>query len=133
MTRMRSFTRSLLHLPAIGRSERIAVGSAKADPTAIRSERPMAGRWRRLRVNDLIRVIGIPKDWDKPNHPIDPSTRDLFERLITRRRPLRICEIDERGIPWIQCRFRLPNGDWDDHSLAVDTDDSWTPFRKPRP
>jgi hypothetical protein len=44
----------------------------------------------------------------------------VYKKLLTRRRPLRIAEIDEYGIPWIHCRFRGQDGQWEYHSLAFD-------------
>jgi hypothetical protein len=81
--------------------------------------------WRKLRVGDRIRIIRLPTEWNiVPGYHVPPCTRRLYKRLITRRRPVRISEIDEWGLPWIHCKFRRPNGGWEYHFLAVN-DDSW--------
>jgi hypothetical protein len=33
---------------------------------------------------------------------------------------MRICEIDDWGMPWIRCRFRRKNGRWVHHGLGLD-------------
>jgi hypothetical protein len=52
------------------------------------------------------------------------DTRRLFRRLITRRRSLRICEIDDDGLPWIRCRF-FHRGRWEHHALTI-IENCWT-------
>jgi hypothetical protein len=66
----------------------------------------------------------MPSDADAPGYFFAPETRRLYQRLIARRRPLRVFQIDEYGLPWVACRFRLPDGRWEHHWLAVN-DDSW--------
>gem|GEM_PF-5494481 len=50
------------------------------------------------------------------------ETRSVYQRLIDRKRSVRIYKIDESGLPWIQCRWQLKNGTWQYHSLAVNHD-----------
>jgi hypothetical protein len=59
-----------------------------------------------------------------------PETRRLYRKLIARKRPVRVFQIDEYRLPWISCRFRLPSGRWEHHWLAIN-DDSWVQV-KPR-
>ena len=80
--------------------------------------------WRELRVGDLIRIVRLPTGVDTPGYTFHPCTRRLYKRLIARRRPLRVCRIDQWGAPWVRCRFRCKDGLWEHHSLAVN-DDSW--------
>ena len=56
-------------------------------------------------------------------------TRRQYKKLIARRRPVRVFEIDEYGGPWIHCQFRDKNGNWEYHVLCVD-DDSWVAVKK---
>ena len=84
----------------------------------------MTDDWRNLRVGDRIRIVRMPSDFSKPGYYVHPSTRRLYKKLIARRRSVRVYEIDEYGGPWISCRFRDRNGDWEYHALCVD-DDSW--------
>ncbi len=76
--------------------------------------------WRTLRVGDKIRLIEIPPEFLQKGYSIDPGTMRVYKKLLARRRPLRIAEIDEYGIPWIRCRFRRKNGPWESHWLAFD-------------
>jgi hypothetical protein len=84
----------------------------------------MAEDWRDLRVGDRVRIVRMPSDADAPGITFHAETRRLYKRLIARRRSVRVFEIDEWGLPWIRCRFRLKDGRWEYHWLAIN-DDSW--------
>jgi hypothetical protein len=86
--------------------------------------------WRQLKVGDRVRIVRMPSGVDEPGYRFPAETRRLYERLIERGYPQRIYEIDEWGLPWIDCRFRLADGQWEHHLLAVN-DDSWV-LVKPR-
>jgi hypothetical protein len=79
----------------------------------------MVETWQELRVGDRIRLVAEPPEWQRPGYHLPPCTRRLWLRLIARRRPLRVCEVDEWGVPWVQCRFRLPGGGWEHQHLAI--------------
>jgi hypothetical protein len=53
---------------------------------------------------------------------IHRDTMRVYQQLLARKRSLRICEVDEYGSPWIECRFRRKNGRWEWHSLSFDHD-----------
>ena len=80
--------------------------------------------WRKLTVGDRIRIVRMPSGVDAPGYTFHRDTRNLYKRLIARGYAQRISEIDEWGLPWIECRFLLPDGRWEYHFLAVN-DDSW--------
>ena len=81
--------------------------------------------WQTLRVGDRVRIVRLPYYADMPDRSFHPETRRLYKRLIARRRSLRVYEVDEEyGLPWIACRFRMANGRWEYHTLAIN-DDSW--------
>ena len=84
----------------------------------------MSDSWRSLRIGDRIRIIRLPTAWDQPGYIVPLCTRRLYKRLIQRARPLRVSEIDAWGLPYIRCRFKMENGAWEHHFLAVN-DDSW--------
>jgi hypothetical protein len=84
----------------------------------------MNERWCDLRVGDRIRIVRLPSEWNLPGYHVPPCTKRLYQRLIARRRSVRISEIDELGLPWIRCQFRSRSGGWEYHFLAVN-DDSW--------
>lgn len=84
----------------------------------------MAEPWRSLCVGDRIRIVRMPSGIDELGYLFFAETRRLYERLIERGRSLRVREIDEQGLPWILCGFKLFDGTWEWHYLAVN-DDSW--------
>lgn len=87
--------------------------------------------WRSLRVGDEIKIVRLPSYADTPGISFPRETRLLYQKLIARRRSSRIWEVDAWGAPWIRCRFRRKNGDWEHHYLAV-CDDSWVRVKKRR-
>jgi hypothetical protein len=85
--------------------------------------------WQALRVGDRIRLIAEPPEWRQPGYHAPPDTRRLVRRLIARGRPLRICEVDEWGVPWVRCRVRRRTGSWEQHFVAI-TEGGWVRVRK---
>jgi len=75
--------------------------------------------WRELQVGDKIRLLEIPPEFLQEGYHVHRDTMQVYKRLLARRRPLRISEIDEDGLPWIECRFRCQDGRWEHHFLAV--------------
>jgi len=75
--------------------------------------------WMQLRVGDFVRLVEFPPEFLLPNRGIHRSTRQVYKRLLARRRPLRVYEIDETNLPWIRCQFRRKNGFWEYHYLAI--------------
>ena len=83
-----------------------------------------------LRVGDWIRITGIAGD-GVPGYYILPETVRVYKKLVARNRPVRIREIDEYGAPWYRCMFRMRNGKWEGHDLAVfDSDGNWIPVKR---
>jgi hypothetical protein len=80
--------------------------------------------WRDLQVGDRIRIVRIPSEFDLPGYYVHRDTRRLYQRLIARRRSVRVYQVDSWGLPWIRCQFRRTNGRWEYHWLAIN-DDSW--------
>jgi len=77
-----------------------------------------------LKLGDRIRIVRLPPEWKTANYHVTRSTREVFRRLIARRRPIRINEIDERGLPWIRCQFIGRTGRKEIHFLVID-DGCW--------
>lgn len=88
----------------------------------------VAEAWQELEVGDRIRLVAEPPEWRQPGYHVPTSTRRLVRRLIARRRPLRIYEVDEWGSPWVCCRFRRAAGDWEHHFLSI-TQGGWVRVR----
>lgn len=84
----------------------------------------MNEEWKDLKVGDRIRIVRMPSGVDEPEYTFHRDTRKLYTRLIARGYAQRISKICEWCLPWIECRFQLPDGRWEYHSLAVN-DDSW--------
>src|SRR5260221_4882930 len=66
--------------------------------------------WRNLKVGDKIRLIEIPPEFLQEDYFVHRDTMRLYKKLLRNRRAIRICDIDEWGLPWIHCRSRLKNG-----------------------
>ncbi|MBN2577364.1 MAG: hypothetical protein JXB10_00040 [Pirellulales bacterium] len=64
----------------------------------------------------------MPSEFDRPDYYLPRETRRIYQRLLERRRPLRVQQIDDDGIPWIHCRFQSKNGVWEYHYLAFNHD-----------
>ncbi len=90
--------------------------------------------WRDLRIGDRVRIVRFPAEWNQPGYYLHPATRRLYKQLIERRRAVRVCQIDDWGLPYIRCQFRRRNGKWEYHWLSIN-DDSWVRVqrRKARP
>jgi hypothetical protein len=84
----------------------------------------MKAHWRELKVGDRIRIVRLPTDWTRPGYYVHRDTRSAYKKLIARRRPVRVCEIDAWGLPFVRFRFRRKDSTWEHHWLAVN-DDSW--------
>lgn len=78
--------------------------------------------WRSFRVGDRIRLVEYPREFLRPGYLIFPETVRVYKKLLKRKSPLRICEIDEWNLPWVQFRFRRRSGAYEWHSLAVNHD-----------
>ena len=83
----------------------------------------MGEPWRDLRVGDRIRIVRIPSP-DVLGFDLRRNTKQFYKRLITLRRIVTVNEIDQWGVPWIQCRIRGDTGKLEYHFLAIN-DDSW--------
>jgi hypothetical protein len=78
--------------------------------------------WRTLKVGDKIRLVEYPPEFLQPGYVIFPETVCVYKKLLKRKSPLVVREIDEYGLPWVHCRFRQRNGRYEWHSLAVNHD-----------
>jgi len=74
-----------------------------------------------LEVGDRVRLVHLPTEY-LPPHTLHRETRRLYKRLLARRRSVRVCKIDELGMPWIKCQFRRKNGQWEYHYLLIGTE-----------
>jgi len=83
-----------------------------------------------LKIGDKIRIVAIPGE-GVPNYTLHRDTRRVYQKIIARKRPVRISEIDKDGLPWYTVRFRRKNGTWEEHILNVmDQDTNWVPVQK---
>lgn len=86
----------------------------------------MSSDWHQPEIGDRIRIVRMPTDDDGREQTLHAETRVLYQPLIERGRSLRISRIDGGGLPWIECRFKLPDGRWEYHYLMIN-DNSWVP------
>jgi hypothetical protein len=75
--------------------------------------------WRGLRVGDRVRLVEIPAEFLQEGCFVHRETLRVYKRLIARKRALRVFQIDQWKLPWIQCRFRRKDGRWEHHWLAI--------------
>jgi hypothetical protein len=78
--------------------------------------------WKRLKVGDRVRHVHVPTEFSRPGYLIYRDTLRAYRRVIARGGPQRIFQIDAWGVPWISFRFRMKNGNWEGHELAVNHD-----------
>ena len=69
--------------------------------------------WRALKVGDRVRLTEIPPEFLQNDYIIHRNTMRVYRKLVARRRPLRVYQIDKYGCPWVMCRFRLKEGRWE--------------------
>lgn len=82
-----------------------------------------------LKVGDRIHLIRTPPIWEEHGHKVPPETRKLYRKLMARRHPLVIREVNEFGA-WIWYRDAYGKGWFSEQSLAID-DGCWVRV-KPR-
>jgi hypothetical protein len=78
--------------------------------------------WKRLKVGHRVRLVHMPTEFSRPGYSIHRDTLRAYRRVIARRRPQRVFEIDVWGVPWIKLRFKMKDRKWEHHELAVNHD-----------
>lgn len=72
-----------------------------------------------LKIGDKIKIHSVPDGF------IHSDTVDVYKKLIERNRSVKINKIDEKGVCWYSCRFKV-NGRWEYHDLTVlDSETNW--------
>jgi hypothetical protein len=85
----------------------------------------MKDDWRKLRVGDRIRFVSIPAEFLRPGYRVHRDTLRVYQRLIDRRRPVRVASLEAWGkwpAPWIRCQFRRKDGSIEYHWLMINHD-----------
>ena len=81
-----------------------------------------------LKVGDRVTIVDVPGK-GIIGYELDPETEEVYEILVSRKRSVRISEVNESGT-WYECRIRKNNG-WERHFLnIVDSDNNWVPVKK---
>ncbi len=80
---------------------------------------------RELRIDDRIRFVGLPDEWDDPSYEVHEDSIELVRALIERGRPSRVCRITDDGYPWIDTRLRKRDGTIEYHSLGLYESTGW--------
>jgi hypothetical protein len=76
--------------------------------------------------------VADPPEWRRPGCHLPAETAALWRLLVTRRRPLRVYEVDEAGAPWVRCRVRTAGRGWEHHFLAI-THGGWVRVQSAEP
>lgn len=79
---------------------------------------------RTLKVDDLIRFVSLPDEWDQPGYTVHRDSIRFMKAMIARSWPSRISEIDEAGYPWIDARIRW-RGRWAYHRWNIMEHSGW--------
>ena len=74
-----------------------------------------------LKVGDRVRILGVPGE-GRTGYYIHRDTVRVYRKILERKRPVRICCVDEFG-PWYHCRLRGRDGRLELHWLLVTDDD----------
>jgi hypothetical protein len=82
----------------------------------------MDGDWRKLRLNDRVRLVHLPTEFSQPGYFVHRDTLRVYRRRIDRGRSVRVFKIDEWKIPWVQFQFRRKDGRIEYYSLAINHD-----------
>jgi hypothetical protein len=86
--------------------------------------------FRGLKVGDIVRLVEVPKFY-RVGYNIHRDTMWVYRQILARKRPMRICMIDDWGLPYVHCRFRLKNGRWRDDWLGLDKE-GWALVKRRR-
>lgn len=77
--------------------------------------------WETLQVGDLVLLVTLPPEFHTPGYYIHKDTLRVYKLILGRNKPLRIKEVDEDGIPWVEVREKR-RGKTFYHSLAFNHD-----------
>ncbi|QDT40914.1 hypothetical protein Pan241w_09730 [Gimesia alba] len=61
---------------------------------------------KQLKVNDRVRFVSLPEEWDNPKFTVHASCVRFMKQLIQRKYSSQIHELDENGFPLIEARIR---------------------------
>jgi len=81
-----------------------------------------------LKIGDRVRVVRLPPVWSTPGWHVPRSTREIYRLMISRRRPVRIYEVDFTGA-WVHLQVRTKRGRLEHHDLTLD-DGCWVKVRR---
>ena len=79
----------------------------------------MNGLWRDLRVGDKVSIACMPTEFSQPGYYLHGGTLRLYEHLVASRIVLKVSELDEWGLPWVEYTWSTEEGDEEYHFLAV--------------
>lgn len=82
-----------------------------------------------LKVGDKIRIVAVPGEGD-PRYYIAKETVRTYRKIIARKRPVRIANVDQDGNAWYTVKLRKKDGTWEWHFLSVYPEDTnWVPVK----
>src|SRR5690242_18441891 len=80
-----------------------------------------------LKVGDRVRVVRLPPAWASPGYRVPASTRRVYKLMISRRRAVRIDQVDDWGA-WVRLVVRGRGGRIEHHHVTLD-DGCWVRVR----
>ena len=84
-----------------------------------------------LKVGDLVRFVSLPEEWSRPGYTLHRDSKAFMKKMIKRRWPSRVYEIDEYGHPWIAARVR-ERGRYVSHIWAIMEETGWRRVKRQR-
>ncbi len=60
---------------------------------------------KQLKVGDRVRFVSLPEEWNQVGFCLHGVSLAFMKRMIQRRFPSRVVEIDEMGYPWIRAQI----------------------------
>ena len=84
---------------------------------------------RQLQVDDLVRFVSLPEEWEKPGYQNHRDTISFMKRMIRRTWPSRVFEVDDWGYPWIHARI-LRWGRIEYHAYCITEKTGWRMVRR---
>jgi hypothetical protein len=82
---------------------------------------------RALKLGDRVRVVRLPPMWATPGCRVPASTRRIYKLMISRRRAVRIFEVNYTGA-WVRELVRGWGGRLEHHHITLD-DGCWVRVR----
>lgn len=78
----------------------------------------------KLKLGDLVMFVALPEEWQRKTHFVPQESIVFMKKMIARKHPSRISEIDDSGYPWIKARI-VERGKINYHSWLITEYTGW--------